>query len=52
MRLVLQGVGSRFDYFYDRLWQREEIRHTKLVLIGRSLQTEKIQSELGNHFSI
>ncbi|NES65754.1 MAG: cobalamin biosynthesis protein CobW, partial [Okeania sp. SIO2D1] len=46
MRLVLQGVGSRFDYFYDRHWQKEELRQTKLVLIGRDLQVEKIQSEL------
>ncbi|NEP85633.1 MAG: cobalamin biosynthesis protein CobW [Okeania sp. SIO2C2] len=51
MRLVLQGVGSRFDYFYDRQWQKEEVKQTKLVLIGRSLQREKIQSELGKKLS-
>ncbi len=49
MGLVLQGVGDRFDFFYDRLWQKEEIRETKLVLIGRSLELEKIQSELGSN---
>ncbi|MEM1170330.1 MAG: GTP-binding protein [Cyanobacteria bacterium P01_H01_bin.35] len=38
MGLVLQGVGDRFDYFYDRLWKKDEIRQTKLVLIGRDLK--------------
>ncbi|MBZ8182966.1 cobalamin biosynthesis protein CobW [Oscillatoria salina] len=42
MRMVLQGVGSRFDFFYDRLWKPDELRQTKLVLIGRSLEKEKI----------
>ncbi len=37
MRLVLQGVGSRFDYFYDRPWQDTEIRQTRLVFIGQDL---------------
>jgi cobalamin biosynthesis protein CobW len=34
MRLVLQGVGNRFDSFYDRPWQADEPRHTRLVFIG------------------
>ncbi len=38
MRMVLQGVGDRFDSFYDRLWQENEPRMTKLVVIGRNLQ--------------
>lgn len=37
MRLVLQGVGSRFDYFYDRPWQDSEVRQTRLVFIGQDL---------------
>ncbi|NES01919.1 MAG: hypothetical protein F6K22_03195 [Okeania sp. SIO2F4] len=51
MGLVLQGVGDRFDFFYDRLWQKEEVRQTKLVLIGRYLKVENIQLELGNNLS-
>ena len=48
MRLVLQGVGDRFDSFYDRLWGQEEIRQTRLVLIGRELdKTEVEQTILG-----
>ena len=34
MRLVVQGVGNRFDSFYDRPWQADEPRHTRLVFIG------------------
>lgn len=43
MRLVLQGVGDRFDYFYDRSWQVGELRQTKLVFIGRDLEKSKIE---------
>jgi cobalamin biosynthesis protein CobW len=46
MRLVLQGVGDRFDYFYDRPWKANEHRQTKLVVIGRSLNQEQIQTSL------
>jgi len=46
MRLVLQGVGSRFEHFYDRLWLGNEPRETRLVLIGRGLDKSKIESSL------
>jgi cobalamin biosynthesis protein CobW len=46
MRLVLQGVGTRFDQFYDRPWQPEEIQQTQLVFIGRSLNPNAIESQL------
>lgn len=46
MRLVLQGVGDRFDYFYDRPWQPNEPRETRLVLIGRALNQAQIESML------
>jgi cobalamin biosynthesis protein CobW len=46
MRLVLQGVGDRFDTFYDRPWQASEIRQTKLVFIGEDLQQADIVSML------
>ena len=47
MRLVLQGVGNRFDTFYDRMWSKDETRQTRLVFIGRNLSQEKIESSLG-----
>jgi len=42
MRMVLQGVGDRFDTFYDRLWRQDELKVTKLVIIGRNLQKADI----------
>lgn len=54
MRLVIQGVGKRFEQFYDRLWRVDEPRETKLVLIGQSsvealaprFDAESIESQL------
>ncbi|NJL41216.1 MAG: cobalamin biosynthesis protein CobW, partial [Leptolyngbyaceae cyanobacterium SM1_4_3] len=46
MRMVLQGVGARFEQFYDRPWQPEEPRETRLVFIGRSLDAAQIESQL------
>ncbi|MBE9075965.1 cobalamin biosynthesis protein CobW [Romeria aff. gracilis LEGE 07310] len=46
MRLVLQGVGQRFDQFYDRPWQTDEPRQTKLVVIGHALDPAAIRSAL------
>lgn len=46
MRLVMQGVGTRFEKFYDRPWTTGEARQTRLVFIGRDLQSAVIESEL------
>ena len=46
MRLVLQGVGDRFDFFYDRLWHTDEPRQTRLVFIGRNLEQNRVQQAL------
>ncbi|MEM8721188.1 MAG: cobalamin biosynthesis protein CobW [Cyanobacteria bacterium P01_G01_bin.39] len=46
MRLVLQGVGNRFDTFYDRLWSSTETRQTKLVLIGHQLNHQQIKDRI------
>ncbi|YAI81211.1 MAG: cobalamin biosynthesis protein CobW [cyanobacterium endosymbiont of Rhopalodia sterrenbergii] len=46
MRLILQGVGDRFDTFYDRPWKFNEPRQTRLVFIGRKLTLEEIECEL------
>ena len=48
MRLVLNGVGQRFDYFYDRPWRTDEPRQTKLVVIGHDLQPNAILTHLAN----
>ncbi len=46
MRLVMQGVGSRFEQFYDRPWQIDEARQTRLVFIGKDLDSHAIESQL------
>ena len=46
MRLVLQGVGNRFDTFYDRLWQADEPRQTRLVLIGHNLNRHLVEQKI------
>jgi len=35
-RLVLQGVGGRFESYFDRDWRPDEKRRGALVVIGRS----------------
>ncbi len=52
MRLVLQGVGNRFDTFYDRPWTAEESRQTRLVFIGQKLDRNSIEAKIENENSI
>jgi cobalamin biosynthesis protein CobW len=46
LRMVVQGVGSRFEQFYDRPWKKDEPRQTKLVFIGRDLVKGDIEGAL------
>ena len=46
MRLVVQGVGRRFDSYFDRAWRSDETRATRLVLIGDHLEQAALQTEL------
>jgi cobalamin biosynthesis protein CobW len=34
MRLLVQGVGDRYQHYYDRDWGAEEDRASRLVVIG------------------
>ena len=34
MRLVIHGVGDRFQHYYDRDWRPDEKRESRLVFIG------------------
>ena len=36
MRLVVQGVGDRFQHYYDRDWRADEARECRLVVIGEA----------------
>ena len=46
MRLLIQGVGTRFDKHFDRAWARDEARSTRLVLIGQDLDAALLESTL------
>lgn len=46
MRLVVQGVGNRFETFYDRPWKVDEDRQTQLVFIGHDLKVDQIRKAL------
>jgi cobalamin biosynthesis protein CobW len=46
MRLLIQGVGKRFDKHFDRKWLQGETRSTRLVVIGQALDQAAIANEL------
>lgn len=46
MRLVVHGVGRRFDSHFDRHWRSDEARRTRLVVIGHALDADALQREL------
>ena len=46
MRLVVQGVGTRFDSYFDRPWRADEVRQSRIVLIGSELNAAVLQAEL------
>lgn len=46
MRLLIQGVGTRFDKHFDRAWSADEARSTRLVLIGQDLDAQSLQAQL------
>ena len=46
MRLALQGVGDRFDAYFDRAWREGEDRKGRLVFIGRKLKEANLEKEL------
>ncbi len=48
MRLVLQGVGPRLNHYYDRAWEADETRRSRLVVIGlKGLDRAAIAQALG-----
>jgi cobalamin biosynthesis protein CobW len=47
MRLVVQAVGPRIQHHYDRAWEPDEQRATRLVVIGQAgLDQEAISAAL------
>ena len=52
MRMVLQGVGSRFDYYFERPWGENETRKTSLVVIGKNIELtadNKVKTHAHSH---
>ncbi|CCD39607.1 CobW GTPase involved in cobalt insertion forB12 biosynthesis [Candidatus Paraburkholderia kirkii UZHbot1] len=44
MRLVVQGVGRRFDSYFDRRWEAHEAKtQSRFVLIGKDLDRDTLQ---------
>ena len=47
MRLLVQGVGTRLNTYFDRDWRSDETRTTRLVVIGlKGLDQPAIESIL------
>lgn len=46
MRLIVHGVGRRFDSYFDRRWRDDETPHTQLVLIGADLNAQALRAAL------
>lgn len=46
MRQVIQGVGQRIESYFDRLWQQDEARSSRIVLIGKGLDEALLLSAL------
>ena len=46
MRLVLHGVGTRFEQYFDRHWAADERRATQIVLIGAALDAAHLRRRL------
>lgn len=46
MRKVIQGVGTRIDQYFDRLWLEDEKRETNIVIIGKGLDEHYLTSTL------
>lgn len=47
MRLLVQAVGSRIDQYFDRSWAPDEVRATRLVVIGlHDMDEASIRSQI------
>jgi cobalamin biosynthesis protein CobW len=51
MRMVLQGVSSRFDHYLDRPWGADERRGTSRVIIGHELDEAAVTASLRSNLA-
>lgn len=52
MRMIVQGVANRFENYFDRKWKEEELRATRLVIIGEKLEEKAISDFIDNELSV
>jgi G3E family GTPase len=45
-RAIFHGVNNRFTIMWDRLWEKDEVRKSQLVFIGKELVESAIRAEL------
>ena len=45
-RAIFHGVNNRFTIMWDRLWEKDEVRKSQLVFIGKGLDEARIRMEL------
>ncbi len=48
MRMIVQGVASRFENYFDRKWNENEEKSTRLVVIGEELTEDSIRQYIEN----
>jgi cobalamin biosynthesis protein CobW len=46
MRQVIQAVGTRIEHYFDRAWKADEAPSTEIVIIGKQLNKEQIETHL------
>jgi cobalamin biosynthesis protein CobW len=52
MRLLVQGVGRRFEHHFDRRWAEGEPRLTRLVFIGSDLDIDRLARALNQQLAL
>ncbi|CAM1343235.1 cobalamin biosynthesis protein CobW [Tenacibaculum amylolyticum] len=52
MRMIVQGVASRFENYFDRKWKEDEIRGTRLVIIGEKLVESELEKAIESKLTL
>lgn len=52
MRMVIQGVGNRFDKYFDQKWQENEVKQTRLVIIGEDVAHLELETFIKNQLEV
>lgn len=52
MRMIVQGVASRFENYFDRKWKEGETRGTRLVIIGEKLVESELEKAIESKLTL